>query len=195
MPNFLERQGMILKKKAVLPLAAAVAAVIGLAAAGVLTAAPNDPLPTGSSAAQLPVVSLDGTTSSAIATALSGAASTFGIDQDSLQNVRLLLTNDVGTWYVIPGSRGVCLVAIDSRGSNPGACGPTSSVNAGVVSLLIPDAAGADYVGGGIYLTGHQLSISRGDGTSVAPSSIPGGFAVSDAQGLSVSENPNVVGR
>lgn len=188
---------MTLKKRFVFPFAAAMVALVGLGAAGVLNAAPTPgtALPTGSSAAQLPVASIDPATTQVIDSAVSDAAALFGIDQTSLQNIRVLTSNSVGTWYVVPAAHGVCLVAINSSGTDPVACGDQGNTNGGIVSLLIPDAAGTNYVGAGVYLVGHHVSIVRGDGTSVAPSQIPGGFAVTGSAGLSVSQTATFVGQ
>jgi hypothetical protein len=97
---------------------------IGPASEGPPKLRPNLP------AAALPTISLDEATSVKLNNLIGAeGAVRFGITPDSYASARRLAVTSVGTFYLVPGSRGVCIVTFSATAcGDPGGPGKPSSL-------------------------------------------------------------------
>jgi hypothetical protein len=80
-----------------------------------------------------------------------GGADRFGITPDSYAGARRLASTDVGTFYLVPGSDGACIVT-----SSAASCGDPGSPGDPILALAKATAAGDELVGVGIATAGTE---------------------------------------
>ena len=116
-------------------------------------------------AAQLPTFSLDEATSLRINNIIGTAGiERFGITADSYAQVRRLANTRAGTFYLIPGSRGACIVS-----SSAASCGDPGAPGDAMLGFAQATPENDVLVGAGIATaTTQRVALRRGDGSRVA---------------------------
>ncbi len=110
-----------------------------------------------------------------------------GITTDSYAHARLLTTTSAGPLYAVPGLNGQCLILWPAA-----SCG---DIGAGeqTVALWVKNPTGQYFVGGGLLATDSaRATVVRDDGSSVAATPIPGGFAISEEQAIAPGRNIDI---
>ena len=115
-------------------------------------------------AAALPTVSLDEATSVRANNLIGEEGVTrFGITPDSYGEARRLADTKVGTFYLIPGSRGACIVTFSSA-----ACGDPGAPGERILALAKLTAGRDALVGVGVATdTTHRVTIREPKGSRV----------------------------
>lgn len=122
-------------------------------------------LPQALPASQLPPVGLSNATAVEINDLIGPEAiDRFGITSDSFSQARDLADTSIGTFYLIPGSDGACVVV-----SSAVACGTPGVGNENVLALAQTSPNGDALIGAGIATaTTSHVDLEHADGTIVA---------------------------
>jgi hypothetical protein len=160
-------------------LVAAASAAFIASSAAFTSAGPS--LASNVSASALPVASLSDNVRLTLSNMVGKGPN--GLSSESLDAARIVAQEPFGTLYAIPGLGEVCVAIVGTV--NAASCNDLDRDPAHYVSVYVPDSSHNYYVGGGVYLTGANLSGLRADGSSFSPTLVPGGFVVSD-----VAKNP-----
>jgi hypothetical protein len=120
-------------------------------------------------AAQLPTFSLPEATGVAINNSIGAdGVARFGITPDSYTQVRRLADTAAGTFYLIPGSRGACVVTLSTGAVSAGACGDPGAPDEAMIALGETTSRGDKLVAAGIVTdTTKRVTIERRDGSPV----------------------------
>ncbi len=120
-------------------------------------------------------------------------AAAFGITSDAYVDARLLASTSAGPFYVIPGTKGVCLFT-PGEGRGVVACSTLDSSH--VFSLRVPDPNGDTMVGAGITSADSRELVAVIDGThEAAVPRVPGGFAITADLGITLGMDVEFVER
>jgi hypothetical protein len=134
----------------------------------------------------LPPATLAVKTQTHIADLLGSNAVTFGIDRRSLARVRILARTPAGPLYVVPGTKGQCVVLLPVL-----SCG---AVRAGAPTVAVWIQDRRRLTGGGLLAAGHHsVYVVRADGSRLAARLVKGGFTFSEAARPSASGHIRVV--
>jgi hypothetical protein len=114
--------------------------------------------------AQLPTISLEKATTVAINNLIgTQGVARFGITPESYTQVRRLADTAAGAFYLIPGSRGVCVVSPSAT-----ACGDPGAPSEPIIALVQTTPEGDTFVGAGIATdTTRSVTIERRSGSPV----------------------------
>jgi hypothetical protein len=141
-------------------------------------------------AAQLPAVEVPAATRSAIQEIISSsAADRFGITPASYAQARRIANTDVGTLFLIPGSRGACLFLTYAV-----SCGDPGAAGQPLLALLVKPLTSNSMVGGGITSgAAAEVIVKTTGGRSVRLDSRDGTFDVTQASGFSADDKLSFV--
>jgi hypothetical protein len=144
--------------------------------------APNNPvLRSNLQAAQLPTIALDDATSVAVNNLIGAeGVSRFGITAQSYQQARRLAYTAAGAFYLIPGTRGACIVT-----QSAASCGDPGAAGKPMIALLSTTPKGI-LVGAGVTVdTTKRVTIASRNGSStVSLGSARGVFILRESDGV-----------
>jgi hypothetical protein len=168
-------------KRSLVVMFAAALGVFAFVATSSATSTKGGDLPPSVPAHALPVQTLDEATAISLANTIgSEAAGRYGIGPDAVQHVRVLAQSSRGPLYVVAGASGECLVLAFAA-----SCGDVTSGEP--VSVFVSDSAGPFAVGGGIGASDHQgVRFVTPSGRNVPAHSVPGGFVITEGDGVNL---------
>jgi len=165
-------------------------AITGFIGASYATAPPNADLPPTLPASALPRVTLADDTKLQLSNSIDEhSAERFGITSDSFENVRLLGSLSAGSLYIVPGTRGHCVVLLPA--ASCGMLAPTDKV----VAVFLPDQSGKYQVGGGITDSSSRQVSLENSGARTSADLVVGGFVLTDEKRVPFDTNTALVVR
>ena len=105
------------------------------------------------------------------------AAARYGVTPASFSQTRVLAQTSAGTIYIVPGTKGTCVVLLPAA-----SCGDPGTPGEPTIAIFVQDGATGNLVGGGITdVRTNGVTVNQSNGQPVDAVLVPGGFVVSSS--------------